>query len=80
MGMSVSSLSSFIFCNLLHFVPTKTVITWRTFLTKMVPVGFFMALTMHTGNVAYMHLTLSFIQVGPRLSSVGRTSKMPPPT
>jgi hypothetical protein len=63
MGMAVSTLSSYTYCTVLDLVPSKVAITWKDFVSKIAPVGFFMAVTMHTGNEAYLHLSLSFIQV-----------------
>lgn len=34
------------------------------FFKKLMPVGLFSAMTLWSGNVVYMHLTVSFIQVG----------------
>lgn len=30
---------------------------------NILPIGLFMALTLHFGNVVYLHLTMSFIQI-----------------
>lgn len=47
----------------LKLVEIKRQITWRFWATRILPVGFFMALTLHFGNVVYLYLTVSFIQM-----------------
>ena len=37
--------------------------TWHFYATKILPVGLFMALTLHFGNLVYLHLTVAFIQM-----------------
>ena len=37
--------------------------TFKYWVTKMLPVGFFMALTLWTGNAVYLYLTVSFVQM-----------------
>ena len=32
-------------------------------ITRILPVGLFMALTLHFGNIVYLYLTVSFIQM-----------------
>lgn len=38
-------------------------VTWRFFFRSMLPVGLFMAATLHFGNLVYLHLTVAFIQM-----------------
>lgn len=44
-------------------VDAKRVVTWHFYFTKIVPIGLFMALTLHFGNLVYMYLTVAFIQM-----------------
>ena len=46
-----------------RWVEPKRQIDWRFRLTRIFPVGLFMALTLHFGNVVYLYLTVSFIQM-----------------
>ena len=41
----------------------KKSISAHFYMTRIVPVGLFMALTLHFGNVVYLYLTVSFIQM-----------------
>ena len=38
-------------------------LTWSFYLERILPVGFFMALTLLFGNIVYLYLTVSFIQM-----------------
>lgn len=52
----------------------KKSLSWQFYATKILPVGFFMALTLHFGNSVYLHLTVAFIQMlkaSPGLRGVG---------
>ena len=44
-------------------VEVKRTLTWNFYVTRILPVGFFMALTLHFGNLVYLYLTVSFIQM-----------------
>lgn len=44
-------------------VEAKKQVTGKFYVTRILPVGFFMALTLHFGNVVYLYLTVSFIQM-----------------
>ena len=44
-------------------VKVDRVLTWRFWAVRILPVGFFMALTLHFGNVVYLYLTVAFIQM-----------------
>ena len=38
-------------------------LTWDFYLRRILPVGLFMALTLLCGNLVYLYLTVSFIQM-----------------
>ena len=44
-------------------VDAKRVVTWHFYFTKIMPIGLFMAATLHFGNLVYLYLTVSFIQM-----------------
>ena len=44
-------------------VEVNRVLTWKFYLQRILPVGFFMALTLLFGNIVYLYLTVSFIQM-----------------
>ena len=46
-----------------RWVDARKTISLRFYMTRIVPVGLFMALTLHFGNVVYLYLTVSFIQM-----------------
>lgn len=47
----------------LHVVEIKRKMTMRFYMLRIMPVGLFMALTLHFGNTVYLYLTVSFIQM-----------------
>ena len=47
----------------LRLVQIKTGMTLRFYMLRIMPVGLFMALTLHFGNTVYLYLTVSFIQM-----------------
>lgn len=47
----------------LRVVEVTRVLTWKFYLERILPVGLFMALTLLFGNVVYLYLTVSFIQM-----------------
>lgn len=47
----------------LRVVEVKRTLTWTFYVQRILPVGFFMALTLHFGNLVYLYLTVSFIQM-----------------
>lgn len=47
----------------LKLVKVDRVLTWRFWFVRILPVGFFMALTLHFGNIVYLYLTVAFIQM-----------------
>ncbi|KAG2438216.1 hypothetical protein HYH02_010918 [Chlamydomonas schloesseri] len=38
-------------------------VSWRYYATRVLPTGFFMALTFTTGNMGYLYLTVAFVQM-----------------
>lgn len=44
-------------------VEAKKSLSWHFYATKILPVGLFMALTLHFGNLVYLYLTVAFIQM-----------------
>lgn len=44
-------------------VDIKHHMTSRYYLTRIMPVGLFMALTLYCGNVVYLYLSVAFIQM-----------------
>jgi len=63
LGMGFSSIASYITCHHLKLVEAKKVVSWHFYITHILPVGLCMALTLHFGNLVYLHLTVSFIQI-----------------
>ena len=47
----------------LKVVEVNRVLTWKFYLERILPVGLFMALTLLFGNIVYLYLTVSFIQM-----------------
>lgn len=47
----------------MRVVPADKVVDSRFYVTRMLPVGFCMALTLVCGNTVYMYLTVAFIQM-----------------
>lgn len=43
----------------LRLVEAKRSLSWRFYITRILPVGLFMALTLHFGNLVYLYLTVS---------------------
>lgn len=48
---------------MLRVVEIKRTMTMRFYMLRIMPVGLFMALTLHFGNTVYLYLTVSFIQM-----------------
>lgn len=63
LGMSFSSVASFLCCRVFRVVEAKKTVTFSFFLQRIMPVGLLMALTLHFGNLVYLYLTVSFIQM-----------------
>jgi hypothetical protein len=47
----------------LKWIEVKKQLTWRFYLTRIMPVGLFMALTLAFGNLVYLYLTVTFISI-----------------
>ena len=47
----------------IRVVRVERVLTWRFWAVRILPVGFFMALTLLFGNIVYLYLTVAFIQM-----------------
>jgi hypothetical protein len=62
-GMGFSAIASYISCRHLKLVEAKKVVSWHFYLTRIHPVGLCMACSLHFGNLSYLHLTVSFIQI-----------------
>lgn len=63
MGMGFSSVAGWLCCRVFKVVPCKRRVANDFYFTNMVPIGLFMALTLYLGNLAYLYLTVSFIQM-----------------
>ncbi|KAL3152679.1 hypothetical protein ABBQ38_012274 [Trebouxia sp. C0009 RCD-2024] len=63
LGMGFSAVASYIACKVFHVVEIKRTMTVRFYMLRIMPVGLFMALTLHFGNTVYLYLTVSFIQM-----------------
>ena len=71
LGMSFSGVASFACCRVLGVVQYRPgIISRRAYVTRVVPVGLLMAATLHFGNVVYLYLTVSFIQMLKALTPV----------
>lgn len=63
LGMLFSGIASYITCHHLKLVEANKKISWGFYAKKIMPVGLFMALTLAFGNLVYLYLTVSFIQI-----------------
>jgi len=63
MGMMMSGTLSYLTCHVFKLVPANSLISFSFWLHRMLPVGFFMAMTLWTGNEVYLYLTVAFIQM-----------------
>lgn len=63
LGMIFSSVASYLVCKVFKLVDANKEFTWYFYLTRIMPVGLFMALTLAFGNLVYLHLTVAFIQM-----------------
>lgn len=63
MGMFTSGLFSYIICHVTKTVEAKAVITASYWVKRIMPVGLFMASTLWAGNLVYLYLSVSFIQM-----------------
>lgn len=62
-GQAFSAIAAFVVCHVLRLVPAEKPVSLHFFATRMLPVGFFMALTLMLGNTVYMFLSVAFIQM-----------------
>ncbi len=71
-GMGFSGIASYLTCHVFQFVKIKPRgdIDARFFLFRLMPVGFFAAITLYLGNLAYLYLTVAFIQMLKSLTPV----------
>ena len=46
-----------------NLVPTRTPLTARSYATQVMPIGLRMALSLLFGNLSYLYLSMSFIQI-----------------
>jgi len=63
LGMSFSSIASFLCCRVFRIVEAKKNVSMSFYVERILPVGLFMALTLHFGNLVYLYLTVAFIQM-----------------
>jgi hypothetical protein len=63
LGQAFSAAAAFFCCHVIKVVPAEKVVDIPFFLQRMLPVGFFMAITLVCGNAVYMYLTVAFIQM-----------------
>ncbi|KAF6253764.1 triose-phosphate transporter family-domain-containing protein [Scenedesmus sp. NREL 46B-D3] len=63
MGMAASGAFSYILCHVTKTVEAKAVISRSYWVRRIMPVGFFMAATLWAGNLVYLYLSVSFIQM-----------------
>jgi hypothetical protein len=67
-----SGIASYLTCHVFQFVKIKprSHVDARFFLLRLMPVGFFSAITLYLGNLAYLYLTVAFIQMLKSLTPV----------
>eukprot|EP00775_Hariotina_reticulata_P004590 gene4590-4844_t len=63
MGMFTSGVCSYILCRWTSMFPAEVEVSFIYWLTRIMPVGLFMAATLWTGNMVYLYLSVSFIQM-----------------
>jgi drug/metabolite transporter (DMT)-like permease len=63
MGLLASSIAAFIICRVLRLVDSTLHITPTNYCLRMLPVGAVMAVTIWTGNLVYLYLTVAFTQM-----------------
>ncbi len=71
-GTGFSGIASYLACHVFQLVEIKPRgdVDTRFFLLRLMPVGFFTAITLYFGNLAYLYLTVSFIQMLKSLAPV----------
>ena len=63
MGMAFSSVASYLSCQVFGLVEPNAPMSARLWMRAVLPVGLFMALTLQLGNLAYLYLSVSLIQM-----------------
>lgn len=63
MGMLASSIAAFIVCKVLALADSTVQVSAQFYCRHMIPVGVVMAITIWSGNLVYMYLTVSFTQM-----------------
>jgi hypothetical protein len=63
MGMFTSSIGAFIVCKVLRVADSQVSVSPEFYFKHMVPVGVVMAITVWSGNLVYLFLTVSFTQM-----------------
>ncbi|KAG1678600.1 hypothetical protein FOA52_012607 [Chlamydomonas sp. UWO 241] len=63
LGMLGSGVLSFLCCHVFGIVKCEAPISLNFWVTRLLPVGMCMALTLWCGNEVYLHLTVAFIQM-----------------
>ncbi|KFM26452.1 putative sugar phosphate/phosphate translocator [Auxenochlorella protothecoides] len=63
LGMLFSGVCSYLACRVFKVVDARRTVTRRFYLTGVMPVGALMALNLLCGNLAYLYLTVAFIQI-----------------
>jgi hypothetical protein len=63
LGQAFSAVAAFFCCHVIKVAPADKVVDTPFFLRRILPVGFFMAITLVCGNSVYMYLTVAFIQM-----------------
>ncbi|KAG1666513.1 hypothetical protein FOA52_014410 [Chlamydomonas sp. UWO 241] len=63
LGMLGSSVLSFMCCHVFRIVKCEAQMSLNFWITRILPVGLCMALTLWCGNEVYLHLTVAFIQM-----------------
>lgn len=63
MGMAASGAFAYLLCRVAKAVDARAPVSRQLWLCRILPVGFFMAATLWAGNLVYLYLSVSFIQV-----------------
>lgn len=63
LGQAFSGVAALICCRVLRVVVADKPVNWRFFCMRMLPVGFFNAMTLMFGNAVYLFLSVAFIQM-----------------
>lgn len=63
MGMFTSGVFSYVLCRVTRIFEAKAVISGSFWIKRIMPVGFFMAATLWAGNLVYLYLSVSLIQM-----------------